>query len=187
MRLAEYWTTENADPRHVYHDVLVAIDAGLAQPAGGRERPSAGPADQCGEVGRFPAYHPTGRRNAAIIRPGSPVTSGSSRASAVAILCAEARLKEALAKSPLTAVRSLRREPEEPDWSCWLSGDRWWLFGRFLPRERCRNQGLALCGGVAAKKTGRATRHGSGTFAAQCTTKLSCWRDRSQQRSIKRR
>jgi protein-L-isoaspartate(D-aspartate) O-methyltransferase len=24
--LAEYWTTEDADPRHVYHDVLVALD-----------------------------------------------------------------------------------------------------------------------------------------------------------------
>ena len=26
MGPAEYWTTENADPRHVYHDALVAID-----------------------------------------------------------------------------------------------------------------------------------------------------------------
>lgn len=26
MSLAEYWTTENADPRHVYHDVLIALD-----------------------------------------------------------------------------------------------------------------------------------------------------------------
>lgn len=26
MRLAEYWTTDSADPRHLYHDVLVAID-----------------------------------------------------------------------------------------------------------------------------------------------------------------
>jgi hypothetical protein len=26
VSLSEYWTTENADPRHVYHDVLVAID-----------------------------------------------------------------------------------------------------------------------------------------------------------------
>src|SRR5262245_10639438 len=24
MRLDEYWTTEDADPRHVYHDVLIA-------------------------------------------------------------------------------------------------------------------------------------------------------------------
>jgi protein-L-isoaspartate(D-aspartate) O-methyltransferase len=40
---------------------------------------------------------------------------------------AEARLKEALARSPLTAVRSLRRSPEEPDASCWLAGEGWWL------------------------------------------------------------
>jgi protein-L-isoaspartate(D-aspartate) O-methyltransferase len=26
MAIAEYWTTEDADPRHVYHDVLIAID-----------------------------------------------------------------------------------------------------------------------------------------------------------------
>jgi protein-L-isoaspartate(D-aspartate) O-methyltransferase len=26
MNLAEYWTTEDADPRHVYHDVLIALD-----------------------------------------------------------------------------------------------------------------------------------------------------------------
>jgi protein-L-isoaspartate(D-aspartate) O-methyltransferase len=40
---------------------------------------------------------------------------------------AETRLKEALVKAPLTAVRSLRRAPEEPDASCWLAGDGWWL------------------------------------------------------------
>ncbi len=26
MRMADYWTTEDADPRHLYHDILVAID-----------------------------------------------------------------------------------------------------------------------------------------------------------------
>src|SRR5690348_17751749 len=26
MAMAEYWTTEDADPRHLYHDVLIAID-----------------------------------------------------------------------------------------------------------------------------------------------------------------
>ena len=26
MDLAEYWTTDNANPRHVYHDVLIALD-----------------------------------------------------------------------------------------------------------------------------------------------------------------
>ena len=24
--MGEYWTTEDADPRHVYHDVLIALD-----------------------------------------------------------------------------------------------------------------------------------------------------------------
>jgi protein-L-isoaspartate(D-aspartate) O-methyltransferase len=27
--LGEYWTTENADPRNVYHDVLIALDESL--------------------------------------------------------------------------------------------------------------------------------------------------------------
>jgi len=26
MRLEEYWTTDGDDPRHVYHDVLIALD-----------------------------------------------------------------------------------------------------------------------------------------------------------------
>ena len=26
MALGEYWSTEDADPRHLYHDVLIAID-----------------------------------------------------------------------------------------------------------------------------------------------------------------
>jgi protein-L-isoaspartate(D-aspartate) O-methyltransferase len=26
IRMADYWTTESADPTHLYHDVLVAID-----------------------------------------------------------------------------------------------------------------------------------------------------------------
>ena len=40
---------------------------------------------------------------------------------------AEARLEEAIAKAPMTVVRSLRRAPEKPDASCWLAGDGWWL------------------------------------------------------------
>jgi protein-L-isoaspartate(D-aspartate) O-methyltransferase len=28
MAMANYWTTEDADPRHLYHDVLIAIDEG---------------------------------------------------------------------------------------------------------------------------------------------------------------
>jgi protein-L-isoaspartate(D-aspartate) O-methyltransferase len=26
MRSGDYWTTVNANPRHVYHDVLIALD-----------------------------------------------------------------------------------------------------------------------------------------------------------------
>ena len=26
MNFGEYWTTDDADPRHVYHDVLIALD-----------------------------------------------------------------------------------------------------------------------------------------------------------------
>jgi protein-L-isoaspartate(D-aspartate) O-methyltransferase len=26
MAMPEYWTTEDTDPRHLYHDVLIAID-----------------------------------------------------------------------------------------------------------------------------------------------------------------
>jgi protein-L-isoaspartate(D-aspartate) O-methyltransferase len=40
---------------------------------------------------------------------------------------AESRLCVALAHARLTAVRSLRRAPDEPDETCWLAGDGWWL------------------------------------------------------------
>jgi protein-L-isoaspartate(D-aspartate) O-methyltransferase len=40
---------------------------------------------------------------------------------------AEARLARALTRADYTAVRSLRRPPEEPDDTCWLAGDGWWL------------------------------------------------------------
>jgi protein-L-isoaspartate(D-aspartate) O-methyltransferase len=40
---------------------------------------------------------------------------------------AEARLAAALATADFTEVRSLRRPPEEPDGSCWLKGEGWWL------------------------------------------------------------
>src|ERR1700751_5825228 len=46
---------------------------------------------------------------------------------------AESRLKEALAKAPLTAVEALRRRPEEPGPSCWLAGDGGWLPTRPAP------------------------------------------------------
>ena len=40
---------------------------------------------------------------------------------------AEVRLSAALQKSGFTAIQSLRRAPEEPDDTCWLAGDGWWL------------------------------------------------------------
>jgi protein-L-isoaspartate(D-aspartate) O-methyltransferase len=40
---------------------------------------------------------------------------------------AEERLKAAFQVSYITAVRSLRRPPQEPDDTCWLAGDGWWL------------------------------------------------------------
>jgi protein-L-isoaspartate(D-aspartate) O-methyltransferase len=40
---------------------------------------------------------------------------------------AEARLTAALARSDYTAVKSLRRPPDEPDHTCWLLGEGWWL------------------------------------------------------------
>jgi protein-L-isoaspartate(D-aspartate) O-methyltransferase len=40
---------------------------------------------------------------------------------------AEERLKAAMARSRMTNIRSLRREPDEPDDTCWLGGEGWWL------------------------------------------------------------
>ncbi len=40
---------------------------------------------------------------------------------------AEARLTDALARADYAAVKSLRRPPEEPDDTCWLAGEGWWL------------------------------------------------------------
>ena len=40
---------------------------------------------------------------------------------------AEARLAAALARADYTAIKSLRRPPEEPDDTCWLTGEGWWL------------------------------------------------------------
>lgn len=40
---------------------------------------------------------------------------------------AEQRLTAAVARSGMTNVRSLRRAPDEPDETCWLAGEKWWL------------------------------------------------------------
>jgi protein-L-isoaspartate(D-aspartate) O-methyltransferase len=37
------------------------------------------------------------------------------------------RLRVALTRGDFTAIRSLRRAPEEPDETCWLAGEGWWL------------------------------------------------------------
>jgi protein-L-isoaspartate(D-aspartate) O-methyltransferase len=231
MSLAEYWTTENADPRHVYHDMLVAIDetrrlnngqpslwahlydrldlapgAHVVHVGAGTGYYSAILAEIVGPEGRVtaleidPALAARARENLGLgwpqarvvaadgfaFRPDRPadaiiINAGVSHFSSawldalavengrllvaltnaegwggfmlitrraggtryypaqfvhqVGIIpcvggrdpAAEARLKAALAKTPLTAVRSLRRTPEEPDESCWLAGDGWWL------------------------------------------------------------
>ncbi len=237
MGLAEYWSTEDADPRHVYHDVLVAIDEtrrlNNGQPslwAHLYDQLGLMPGDQVVHVGAGTGYYsailaeivgldglvtaieidpglaararenlasgwpqarvvasdgfafrPDRPANAIIVNAGVthfspawldslvpengrllvPLTNaqrwggfllvtrhgaGTTRYPArfvhhVGIIpCiggrnpeAEARLDEALTKAPLTAVRSLRRAPEEPDASCWLAGDGWWLSTAPLP------------------------------------------------------
>ncbi len=40
---------------------------------------------------------------------------------------AEERLKAAMAHSRMDNIRSLRRAPDEPDETCWLAGEGWWL------------------------------------------------------------
>jgi protein-L-isoaspartate(D-aspartate) O-methyltransferase len=57
---------------------------------------------------------------------------------------AEARLTAALAIADFTAVNSLRRPPEEPDDTCWLKGDGWWLSmaeAEDEPRQSHRSDG----------------------------------------------
>ena len=50
---------------------------------------------------------------------------------------AEERLNAALAqaKGDFTAIRSLRRPPDEPDHTCWLTGDGWWLSTAPAPKS----------------------------------------------------
>ncbi len=231
MAATEYWTTEDADPRHVYHDVLIAIDEDRRLNNG---QPSlwahlydqleltrgthvvhvgvgtgyysailaeiVGPAGQVTAVEIDPDLAERARHNltaawpqAAVVaadgfafRPDRPadvivVNAGVSHVSmawldALAaedgrllvpltnadrwggsliierhagatrhyparyagqigiIPCvggrdpiAEERLRAALARSRFATVRSLRRAPEEPDETCWLAGDGWWL------------------------------------------------------------
>jgi protein-L-isoaspartate(D-aspartate) O-methyltransferase len=231
MAMAEYWTTEDADPRHLYHDVLVAIEEerrlnngqpslwarlydelGLT-PGGHVVHVGAGVgyysailAEIVGSTGQVtaieidPALAERARQNLAerwpratvvvadgfafrVDRPADaivvnagvthistawldalaaengrllvPLTNadrwggsliverhaGETRrypvrfAGQIGIIpciggrdpAAEERLQAALAGSRLSTVRSLRRAPEEPDATCWLAGEGWWL------------------------------------------------------------
>jgi protein-L-isoaspartate(D-aspartate) O-methyltransferase len=232
MYLAEYWTTEDADPRHLYHDVLIAIDearglnngqpslwaflydqlnlargAHVVHVGVGTGYYSAILAEIVGPQGRVtaveidPALAARARTNLALawpqatvvaadgltFRPDSPadaiiVNAGVTHPSlawldslaeengqllvpltaedrfgafilitrqankthryAARHVCrvgmidcvggrnpdAEAKLLAALKMSRFAPpVRSLRRPPDEPDETCWLAGEGWWL------------------------------------------------------------
>ncbi|HYB08720.1 MAG TPA: methyltransferase domain-containing protein [Alphaproteobacteria bacterium] len=231
VRTTDYWTTESADPAHLYHDVLVAIDEerrlNNGQPslwASLFDQLGLSPGEHVVHIGTGTGYYtailaetvgPTGhvtgveidphlaertRQNLALhwpqtaivtangftYRPDRPadaivVNAGVSHLSLIwldalapengrllvpltisegvgafllitrqrgetrryaaqfagrtgIIDCvggrnaeAEERLKAALRVSYFTAVRSLRRPPEEPNDTCWLAGDGWWF------------------------------------------------------------
>jgi protein-L-isoaspartate(D-aspartate) O-methyltransferase len=239
MSVAKYWTTDNADPRHIYHDVLVAIDEkrrlnngqpslwahlydqlGLTRGShvmhvgAGTGYYSAVLAEIVGSTGQVTAieidpslaaraqenlasawpqarvieadgfgFRPEQPADTVIVNAGVthlsrawldmlaaengrllvPLTGAENWGGFLLITrhagetrlyparfvhhvgivpCiggrdpeAESRLKEALAKAPLTAVQSLRRAPEEPDASCWLAGDGWWLSTTPVPES----------------------------------------------------
>ena len=229
MAMAEYWTTEDADPRHLYHDVLIAIDEprrlNNGQPSlwarmydqlelsrgghvvhvgAGTGYYSAILAEMVGRTGRVtaieidPLLAARAKENLAaawpqaivvaadgfLFRPDRPadaivVNAGVTHISSVwldalaaqegrllvaltnaerwgcflmitrqagdhyaasfagrvgIIPCvggrdpaAEELLTAALARGDFTAIRSLRRAPDEPDHTCWLAGEGWWL------------------------------------------------------------
>ena len=230
MAMAEYWTTEDADPRHLYHDVLIAIDeerrlnsgqpslwarmydelgltrgdhvvhvgagtgyysAILAEIVGrtgwvtaieidpelaARARENLGTAwPQAGVVTADGfTFRPDQPADAIVVNAGVthissawldglaaengrllvPLTNAerwgcfllitrragdtcytARFAGRVGIIscvggrdpAAEERLKTAFARGDVSAIRSLRRAPEEPDHTCWLAGEGWWL------------------------------------------------------------
>jgi protein-L-isoaspartate(D-aspartate) O-methyltransferase len=231
MAMREYWTTEDANPRHLYHDVLIAIDEerrlNNGQPSlwarmydqlelsrgnyivhvgAGTGYYSAILAEIVGHVGRVTAieidpilaaraeenlgtawpqatvvaadgflFQPDRPADAIVVNAGVthfssawldalaaqdgcllvPLTNAERWGGFLMITrrgadpdryaarfagrvgmipcaggrdpAAEERLGAALAKSDFTAVRSLRRAPEEPDHTCWLAGEGWWL------------------------------------------------------------
>jgi protein-L-isoaspartate(D-aspartate) O-methyltransferase len=230
--MSEYWTTEDADPRHLYHDVLIAIDPARrlnnGQPslwAFGYDQLDLAPGEHVVHVGIGTGYYSAilaqivgrdgmvtaveidaelaerARANLAVgwpqanvvaasgfdYRPERPadaiiVNAGVTHLStawldslaadngrllvpltaadrfgafvlitrqhgrtdryAARYVCrvgiidciggrdpdAESKLMMALRRSQFVPpVQSLRRPPEEPDDSCWLAGDGWWL------------------------------------------------------------
>jgi protein-L-isoaspartate(D-aspartate) O-methyltransferase len=231
MAMSEYWTTEDADPRHLYHDVLIAIDEARrlnnGQPSlwarmydqlelsrgdhvvhvgAGIGYYSAILADIVGIAGRVTAieidpmlaarakqnlaaawpqatvvaadgflFQPDRPADAIVVNAGvthfSPVWLDALAAENGRLLvpltnaerwggfliitrragdscryparfigrvgiipcvgerdpAAEERLSAALARGDFTAIRSLRRAPDEPDHTCWLAGEGWWL------------------------------------------------------------
>ena len=230
MAIAEYWATEDADPRHLYHDVLIAIDeerrlnngqpslwarmydqldlrhgAHVVHVGAGTGYYSAILAEIVGRAGRVTAleidpalaaratenlagwpqasvvaadgftFRPDPPADAIVVnagvthfsavwldglaaengrllvplttaerwgcflmitwRPGDPNRYAARFVGRVGIIpcvggrepAAEERLKAALAKGDFTVIRSLRRAPDEPDHTCWLAGEGWWL------------------------------------------------------------
>ncbi len=231
MATTEYWTTEDADPRHLYHDVLIAIDEerrlNNGQPSlwarmydhlelsrgdhvvhvgAGAGYYSAILAEIVGRAGRVTAievdpilaarakenlaaawpqatvfaadgftFQPDQPADAIVVNAGVthfssvwldmlaaengrllvPLTNAErwgfflmitrqagdpSRYAARfvgrvgMIQCvggrdpaAEERLTAALARGDFAAIQSLRRAPAEPDHTCWLAGEGWWL------------------------------------------------------------
>jgi protein-L-isoaspartate(D-aspartate) O-methyltransferase len=231
MALGEYWTTEDADPRHLYHDVLVGDRRGAApqqrtaqllgsyvrptriepwqpcRPCRGRQRlrqrnsrrncrpcrtviaieidpvlaarakedlPTAWPQTTVIAADGF-LFQPDRPADAIIVNAGVthfssvwldalasengrllvPLTNAewwgyflmitrqagdpgryaarfAGRAGMIPSVggrdpAMEERLTAALARGDFTAIRSLRRAPEEPDHTCWLAGEGWWL------------------------------------------------------------
>ena len=95
----DYWTTQDADPRHLCHDVLVAIDDARRRRTGARLR--------------YDARHVCGTGITDCVGGRDDAAAG--------------RLVAAIAKSGFASIRSLRRPPDEPGQTCWLAGDGWWL------------------------------------------------------------
>jgi protein-L-isoaspartate(D-aspartate) O-methyltransferase len=230
MNTAEYWTTEDAQPHHLYHDILIAIDparrlnngqpslwaclydqlelepgAHIVHVGAGTGYYSAILAEIVGRNGKVaaveidPELAAAAQRNLAFAWPQAvvmatngfalrpeepadaiivnagvthlslawvdslaengrllvPLTTGDGMGAFLLITrhggetrhyparfahwtgiipctggrdpAAEARLRTALARSHFAAIRSLRRAPDQPDETCWLAGEGWWL------------------------------------------------------------